>query len=250
MVIGFATACMNRRWQLEKTLAGNLEVLADTRHVVALCDYNSADELGALVQGLSRFIRRGTLRYFHTTDPSSFHMSVAKNTAHRLAISAGADVVFNLDADNFISPDTIAAVERAFLDDPDTCLHNWDLDRTSGTCGRVALPASRWKELGGYDETLLPMGWQDVDLLYRARALGLRYRRLPDHAGTPVSNTFDDKLCNTRLSDFAASASAREIFNEMAVRNMVASLERPIRLPYTDQRRFNGTLNFCESVVV
>jgi hypothetical protein len=248
--IAFATSCMNRRWQLEYTLASNLRVLADTPHSLALCDYHSGDHVGHLVEELADFVGAGTLVYFRTTEPSSFHMSLAKNTAHRLALRGSPDVVFNLDADNRVTRETIELVERVFGADPDACLHNWDLDPISGTCGRIALAAQRWCELGGYDEELLPMGWQDIDLLTRARAIGLRYLR--DQAGlsTPVRNSYGDKLANLHLPEGVEADSGRDLYSRLVHRNLVTSLSRPVRLRIEDQRRFQGQLNFAETVTI
>jgi predicted glycosyltransferase involved in capsule biosynthesis len=56
--------------------------------------------------------------------------------------------------------------------------------------------------LGGYDETFLPMGGHDLDLLMRSKDFGLAYNRL-DFTGTlPINNTIQDKVINTGYSDF------------------------------------------------
>jgi hypothetical protein len=250
MVIGFATACMNRRWQLEQTLATNLEALADTPHFIALCDYNSADDVGTLVQGVADDVRRGKLLYFRTDEPETFHMSSGKNTAHRLALRRQPDVLFNLDADNHITPDTVALVERVFAADPDSCLHNWDGSWTSGTCGRVALSAARWQELGGYDESLLPVGWQDLDLMFRARGIGLSYTRSDRGVRVPLSNTYAQKIANVALPDDVDGPTARESYHLAVANNMIRSLGRPVRLDWQEQRRFSGLIDFTSPATV
>src|SRR4051812_929184 len=103
MVIGFATSCMNRRWQLAYTLAHNLDLLRGTGHFLAVVDYGSRDDLQSLLRRFDRDVQLGTLLCFRTETPSRFHMSKAKNTAHRLALRRQPAVLFNLDADNFLT---------------------------------------------------------------------------------------------------------------------------------------------------
>jgi hypothetical protein len=241
---------MNRRWQLERTLEDNLRALEGTSHFIALCDYHSADGLARLVQRFPQALHTGTILYFRTTEPSSFHASLAKNTAHRLALSRRPDVLFNLDADNRISRETVALVENVFRRQRDTALHNWSGEWGEGTCGRIALAAQRWQELGGYDEALLPMGWQDLDLLYRARLLGLRYQPCSRGAGLAVANSYEDKLANVNLPAGVAAPRAREAYQNTFARNLMTALGRSPRLRFEDQRRFRGQMNFAAEVTI
>jgi len=119
MVIGFATSCMNRRWQLEQSLPQNLAVLRETDHFLAVVDHGSADGLGKLLERFADDIARGTLLCFRTDVPRHFHASIAKNTAHRLALRRQPTVLFNLDADNFITHETLSLTEETFRDAPD-----------------------------------------------------------------------------------------------------------------------------------
>ena len=51
-------------------------------------------------------------------------------------------------------------------------VHMWTGEWRDGTYGRIAVPRALFHRLGGYDETLFPMGHQDHDLLLRARLAG------------------------------------------------------------------------------
>lgn len=250
MVIGFATSCMNRRWQLEETLARNLQVLRGSPHYLALCDYNSADDVGYLVEQFADDVRRGTLLYFRTTEPRTFHMSSGKNTAHRLALRREPDVLFNLDADNRVTAETITVIESIFGAQIDSCLHNWNRQWSAGTCGRVALSAARWQELGGYDEQFLPVGWQDIDLMYRARAIGLQYQEVNRGVGLAVGNSYADKIANITLPEKLTADSERDTYNLITTSNIVTSLGRPIRLALADQAHFRGVINFEQETLV
>jgi hypothetical protein len=246
MVIAFCTACTNRRWQLEETLGPNLKTLRSTGHFLALCDFNSQDEVAGLVRGHRDRLQDGTLLYFRTEEPSSFHASVAKNTAHRLGLRRAPDVLFNLDADNFVTAETIALVERTFSSDPGALLHHWSRDWRDGTFGRIAIGAAGWTMVGGYDESLLEMAWQDVDLLFRSRAVGLRYLVRSQGVPAPIRNSVAQKLESTLA---APGGLARGMF-ALNAENFARSMARPIALAPGDERRFTGTLNFDEPVAV
>src|SRR2546421_4457166 len=248
MVVGFCTAVMNRCWQAAQTLADNLARLRGTGSFIALADYHSDDELPALVRSLGADLDAGTLLYFRTDEPRHFHSSKAKNLAHRLALRRAPDVLFNLDADNRLSAETLAVVEDTFRQEPEPVLHNWSTVNGDGTSGRVALRASRWLELGGYDEALLAASWQDIDLLIRCRAAGLRYVLEPRGVPAAVSNTMADRVAY--LEPIAARGDAGARYLAMYQQNLIISLGRPCRLPLREQRRFAGHLNFAGELVV
>jgi hypothetical protein len=242
MRIAFCTSCMGRKWQLEMTLGHNLEILRKTGHFLALCNYNSSDGLDELVKAkFQADIREGTLVYFHTREPTSFHMSVAKNTSHRLALTRSPDILFNLDADNYITASTLESVGRAFSHNRRSVLHNWTWDWYDGTSGRIALTAGDWVHLGGYEEALLPMSVQDIDLLFRARAAGLSYV-LDREVGRPaVSNDLVQKLEN--VSDENQSNPnilARYLLMNSA--NFSRAMACPMTLSLSTQTRFRGVL--------
>jgi hypothetical protein len=191
MIVGFCTSCMNRRWQLEHTLPVNLELLRGTPHFVAVVDYHSVDDLGPFLRAQVEHRRAGRLLTFRTEEPTSFHMSRAKNAAHRLALRRRPHLLFNLDADNFLHRDTLTAIADLFLRRRDVYLHNWSGQWGDGTMGRIAMRAEDWLGLGGYDETFLPMSWQDADLMTRCRAVGLDYVHDSSGSGHPVANTIE-----------------------------------------------------------
>jgi hypothetical protein len=171
---------------------------------------------------------------------------VAKNTAHRLALRRRPDVLFNLDADNFVTPETIQVVEQTFSSDPGAVLHHWSRDWRDGSFGRIALDAASWTRVGGYDESLLAMAWQDIDLLFRSRTMGLRYRIRSEGVPTPIRNSVAQKLERALA---AAGEKARGMFAFNA-ENFARTMTQPIRLTLDDQRRFSGSLNLDQSVVI
>eukprot|EP00971_Amphidinium_carterae_P162230 3215802-Amphidinium_carterae.1 len=44
--------------------------------------------------------------------------------------------------------------------------------RAAGMCGRIVSLREDFEAIAGYDEAMLPMGYQDCDLVIRLRAIG------------------------------------------------------------------------------
>ena len=250
MVIAFCTCCMNRRWQMEQTLPHNLQMLRSTPHFLALCDYNSSDGLEDLVRRFDDDLLSGTLVYFRTTEPTTFHASLAKNTAHRLALRSRPDVVFNLDADNFITRETIELVTSTFSANIDSSLHNWSEVWGDGSAGRIAMSSANWARIGGYDETFLGMVGQDIDLLIRARAAGLSYLASSAGLRPAVKNTDQQKFAYVEAQQPTSDHTAREMLNRYHLHNLIHSLKRPIRWELTTQHRYHGHVNHNEEATI
>ncbi|GAU65944.1 hypothetical protein SSP35_02_03130 [Streptomyces sp. NBRC 110611] len=209
--ISFCMTCKDRLWQLRETLLENLErVEADGNAEIVLVNYHSQDGLDAWVRAYRTYMDRGVLRYLHERTEPNFHMSKAKNLAH---FGATGEFLVNLDADNFIG-ETIPAWRGQWAREYDTLIHGFvpetDKGRVgardglpaegNGTSGRIGLPRRHFMALGGYDEAMLPMSQQDVDLIDRARAYGLSVVRLPQAGRASICNSLQEKLQHTGQS--------------------------------------------------
>ena len=117
-------------------------------------------------------------------------MSKAKNLAH---FAATGDYVVNLDADNFIG-DTIKTWRRFWQDNPDTIIHGFCGKGSDGTGGRVGMAKHHFLALGGYDEDMLPMGYDDWDLIHRAEAYGLDFIGLTQRGIAAVRNDHTERI--------------------------------------------------------
>ncbi|HEY0715014.1 MAG TPA: hypothetical protein VGF45_20200 [Polyangia bacterium] len=253
MKVGFCTSVTNRRWQLERTLALNLGKLRGTGSFLAVCDFGSSDDVAGFVKaGFADDLRSGTLSFFRTSEPTGFHASKAKNLAHRLALLRRPDALFNLDCDNYLAEGTLALVQATLSDEPEACLHEWTCAPDDGTCGRIGLRAATWAALGGYDERFGPTAFQDLDLLMRCRAAGLRYRLQREGIPRPVQNSLPMKVAalegdaGPSLSD----AEARARYQHLYIDNLVTSLARPVRLSLAEQQRWRGTLDFATAIEI
>lgn len=187
MKISFCTSCMGRVHHLKETLPQNIRdnpASDDLDVEFVVLNYNSQDDLHEWITTdpeMSKHIESGLIRYGKTTDPEFFHMSHAKNMAHRMATG---DIVCNLDADNFTGEGFAAYLRSVFKKDDNVVLN--PSHRVSklfppddrGFFGRVAVSKENFMKLRGYDESFSGWGNEDTDLMQRAKGLGLRHLRI------------------------------------------------------------------------
>src|SRR5579862_9751601 len=108
----FATTCRGRAEHIKKTLPINLE--NNKKGTFVLLDYGSPDDLIEYISSNHvKDLESGRL-VLYSLEAERFRMSHAKNVAHRCAILEGADVLVNLDADNFTGKDFDIYIEELF----------------------------------------------------------------------------------------------------------------------------------------
>jgi len=178
----FAIAVLNRTHQIEQTLMQNLEDnFVDNTHIeFVLVDFGSTDGFRDWIrfQNFKKYNEHGYFKYYETDRLNSWHASVAKNTA--IHYSTG-KIVVTLDCDNFTGIRGGDFVINQFEKHNYNCvLHQFDQTAQNGNFGRIALTKNKFNQLGGYDQSLLPMGYQDWDLLKRAESTGSKYINMMD----------------------------------------------------------------------
>jgi hypothetical protein len=134
-------------------------------------------------------------------------MAHAKNLAHRLAILEGADVLVNMDADNYAgegfdryvaerlapTPDGLGpaapsdGLRRAFL-----WAHMRKGQMRRGISGRIAVTKHAFLAAGGYDEVYHEWGPDDKDFNVRLRRLGFEAEEIDPRFLSAVSH--NDKM--------------------------------------------------------
>ncbi|MCP4242714.1 MAG: hypothetical protein GY772_19330, partial [bacterium] len=198
--VAFCTSCLARGYQLRTALLCNLIIalpnvlFGNARFYVAVFEDERgecADVLADLFEGPAACaLRQGLV--VGVAKEKYFHASVCKNTAHAMALegasSSGLEfeklVLVNLDADNLISPkflQTLASGVTMYGAKTRYLMILWK-GSSSGVGGRIAYTAAAFAECGGYDEALLPSGYQDFDLRdrlweYQKRVFGIRFSR-------------------------------------------------------------------------
>jgi Sulfotransferase domain/N-terminal domain of galactosyltransferase len=180
-MIAFCTTCKNRTGHLRRTLPQNLADNPKSKFIVL--DYNSEDDLlDWLKEGMSQPIESGRLVVYSYRDHPRFRMAHSKNLAHRLGILEGADILLNLDADNFAGPRFEDFATKSFASNPHSFLwsHMIKGELTRGISGRIAVSASTFHKVGGYDEVKFAQwGPDDRDLNLRVQMAGYEAVEIP-----------------------------------------------------------------------
>jgi len=168
--IAFCITCMNRLHHLQQALEKNIHDNYLPKEVeFVLLDYNSKDGLDQWVrQNMQSYIDSGILVYYKTFEPEHYLRSHSRNMVFRLA---NADILCNLDADNFLGKgfadfmlDEFSKYGNFFY------TNNFSV---SDIIGRVCVRSEDFLSIRGYNETLKGYGPEDVDLFNRLRNKGL-----------------------------------------------------------------------------
>jgi sulfotransferase family protein len=179
MKIAFCTTCRGRTPHLRQTLSRNIQDNPGPDSVFVVLDYNSDDGLAEFIGcTFGQEMASGKLVYYRNADAYCFKMAHAKNMAHRAGMLEGADILVNLDADNFAGAgfgDYIKAIfERTRKDPQEAFLWSRMMHGTMarGINGRIAVTRNAFLITGGYDEKYETHSPDDKDFNLRLRRLG------------------------------------------------------------------------------
>lgn len=172
MKISFCITCKNRLFHLKQTLPTSLLASSDyLEKEFIILDYNSEDGLyNWAKKHLSHLEKSGTIRYLRTRLPKYYNSAHAKNIAHK---NATGDILFNLDADNFVTKGYCQYLNKVF-EEPNVILSSSseDMFGNVGCCGRIAATKDTFYSVNGYDEQeSLNSGWGWDDVNFRLRAV-------------------------------------------------------------------------------
>lgn len=158
------------------TLPRNIADNADYENCVfVVLDYSSSDDLARFIRGeMAEHLVTGKLvYYFHSGEPI-FRMAHAKNMAHRCGMLENADILVNLDADNYTTPSFASYVARQFTANPLGFLWSRMIKGQfrRGISGRMAYTTQAFLKVGGYDEKYSDWGPDDKNCNQRLQLAG------------------------------------------------------------------------------
>jgi hypothetical protein len=174
----FCTTCKGRAQHVKETLPANLRDNPSTR--IVLVNYNSPDHLDEFLRAHHMGdIESGRLSVYRFTEPGAFRMAHAKNLAHRLALMEGADILVNLDADNFAGTGFDQYVAEGLADGKSFLwAHMKKGEMRRGISGRIAVTKHAFLAAGGYDEVFSTWSPDDKDFNVRLRRLGFEPKEI------------------------------------------------------------------------
>ncbi len=206
MRISFCITCMGRVHHLKETLPQNIRDNPksdglDVEFIVL--NYNSQDDLHDWITTdleMAKHIESGLIKYGRTTEPEFFHMSHAKNMAHRMA---SGDVICNLDADNFTGKGFAKLINKIFSEDmnivvnPSHRISKYFSPDERGFFGRIIISKDNFFKLGGYDENFYGWGGEDQDFMQRAKGMGVKHKRIDTLKYLNIiTHTDEDRIVN------------------------------------------------------
>jgi len=185
-MIAFCTTAKGRTGHITQTLARNLADNAtypDCKFIV-LGYANTGPNCDS--DGLIDYIRAhhmpdiesGRLVFYSYPCDGPFEMAKAKNIVHRCGLREGADVLVNLDADNFTFQGFAESVSNHFSDlkNRDTFLAAKVIPgqgrQFRGCSGRICVTSAQFLNAGGYDERYTTYAPDDKDFNRRLQRLG------------------------------------------------------------------------------
>ena len=198
--VAFCTTCMNRLSHIQQTLPKNLiDHADDENYVFVLLDYGDS-------QGLAQWIEQhhlvdideGRLVYYRFSGPKSFHVSHAKNMAHRCAMLEGADILANIDADNYTGIRLASFLASGFSLNNNVFMRADDylMRKTRGIGGRIVMRIQDFLFLGGYDEVFDTWGIEDKDLAERLKRMGLTQLDITGEFLDKINHTDEERIAN------------------------------------------------------
>jgi Sulfotransferase domain/N-terminal domain of galactosyltransferase len=169
--IAFCTTCKGRAHHLKQTLSRNLMDNYDYPNAIfVILDYGSQDDLQEYMR---EWVGSRVVLYSYA-EQRSFHMSHAKNMAHRCGLLEGADVLVNLDADNYTGAGFATYLAEQFKEHGKNSFM-WSCMvpgvMPPGINGRIAVTREAFLKAGGYDERFSAWGRDDRDFCERLERL-------------------------------------------------------------------------------
>ena len=135
-----------------------------------------------------------------------FRMAHAKNLAHRLAIIEGAEILVNLDADNYTGTGFAEWIASQFELNPDVYLWTKKIAGKRGICGRIVVRSDVFIKAGGYDEKF--NDWASDDKDFNARLYRFGY------SGQQIAEQYLDVINHNDKMRFKEYSHVKESVGE------------------------------------
>lgn len=196
MIISICIPCMNRTYDLRRTLPYLVHAANTSPPVeIVILDYNSQDDLSEYMRHVAqttKFVGGSFLTYRKYARGDYFHMAHSRNLS--VLASCGEFIVAS-PADVILHKDYFAMVREALDEDDYVFLYHHR--RFVGVLG---CSRKEFIDAGGYDERFEFYGKEDKDILLRLKRRGGKSKQLPTKMmlGLLIT-TKEDKFKNYRL---------------------------------------------------
>lgn len=220
MELSFCITCMNRTNYLKKTLLKNLNDNKNSKVEFILVNFNSVDGLENYINNnneIKKYLVTKQLKYFNCEKLKYWHSSIAKNIAHNYA---SGNILVNLDSDNFIGENGGDFIIDYFKQLGNNIILSQSKEIFgSGTAGRISISKNNFKKLGGYNESFFPMGYQDTDLIERAKKINLNHINISKNNDAIINNKKESLInCDTNI-DYITMENCNKLISKINLEN-------------------------------
>ena len=220
MELSFCITCMNRTNYLKKTLLKNLNDNKNSKVEFILVNFNSVDGLENYINNnneIKKYLVTKQLKYFNCEKLKYWHSSIAKNIAHNYA---SGNILVNLDCDNFIGENGGDFIIDYFKQLGNNIILSQSKEIFgSGTAGRISISKNNFKKLGGYNESFFPMGYQDTDLIERAKKINLNHINISKNNDAIINNKKESLInCDTNI-DYITMENCNKLISKINLEN-------------------------------
>jgi len=189
---------MNRLHHLKQTLQESINNSQDDVEFVVL-DYGSTDGLEEWIYNdMQSHINTGKLKFKRTDKPKYFRPPHAKNIAHKMGNGA---ILVNLDADNIVTKEYMQKLREVFNGGYNFMASKSEPKHWNGAFGRIAIKRWWFYHMGGYNEEFEGYGYEDDDLIMRARAIGIKFYWQPTDILKWIDHGDEDRYGNIENQD-------------------------------------------------
>ncbi|WP_188781572.1 glycosyltransferase family 2 protein [Gemmobacter aquaticus] len=167
-VVSYCIPLMGRLDDIRGTLAENLAAhveLADQVEFLVLLFGDNTESKAWISENFGTALESGLLRVVCDDSLDSWHFGKAKNAFRPHMLGR---IYSSLDGDNFVTQAEtlrLLAVDAEF--DGHFLLHHFSGQWGDGTSGRISMPTAVYRSVG-YDSSLLPRQFDEIDLILRA----------------------------------------------------------------------------------
>jgi predicted glycosyltransferase involved in capsule biosynthesis len=217
VLLSYCISIMNRLYQLKETLRENINNSSENSEFI-IVDFNSNDGIKEYIyNNFQNELQSKKLKYYFTDEIKYWHASICKNITH---FKANGKYIVNLDCDNFIGNNGDELILNTFNKKGDNIIISQTNNIvSSGNGGRISISKDNFINLGGYDESFYPMGYQDYDLIERAKKYGLEYININKN-NKAIFNSKNDSIKNIGIKmDYNKMNNINKLLSKVNIEN-------------------------------
>lgn len=185
--ISICSQIKNRFYQFKETFYENLDTINRYPNTTwTIVDIASNDGIENFFNTFLSSYNSYNINYFRIIEDIPYSIPIAKNFSLRLS---NGYFLFNLDIDNYIDDaiDNILSLNNIM---GIRCLTT-----NKGVYGRLGCHSSKIKSVGGYDESFLPAGGHENDLISRLNLTGYEFKNI-ECKKYPIQNSKQETIKN------------------------------------------------------